>query len=500
MLEKQLLLFDKSVDEALEEPLHTNDIEESGTVISLDRGIAIVKGLKAVKYQELIQFPGNVKGMVYDLNPDEIGVILLGSIEHIQAGNRVKRTYQVADIPVSDALIGRVINPLGEVLDGKGEIDSQKRVPIEREAPPIMYRAAITEPLQTGIKVIDSVVPIGKGQRELIVGDRQTGKTAIAIDTIINQRDKNVICIYCSIGQQISSVARIMDTLKKYNALNHTIVMVAGAEDPPGMSYIAPYAATSIGEYFMEKGRDVLIVYDDLTKHARSYRELSLLLERPPGREAYPGDIFYIHSRLLERSTHLKEAYGGGSLTALPIIETKAENISAYIPTNLISITDGQIYVSPKIFQMGNMPAVNIGSSVSRVGGKTQLPAYRQITSALKLTYSQFEELELFSSFSARLDEETKRILERGYRIRKILNQPQYSPMDVTEQIGVFMAVINGILDAVPIEKLEAAEETIRTVVREYDDFREGIRNQKKMDEDIKNKFFQMVEERLGRS
>ena len=283
MLRKQLLPFGESVDEALKEPLDANDLEESGTVISLDRGIAIVKGLKAVKNQELIQFPGNVKGMVYDLNPDAIGVILLGSFEHIQAGNRVKRTYQVADIPVSDALIGRVINPLGEILDEKGAVETEKRVPIEREAPPIMHRAAITEPLQTGIKVIDSVVPIGKGQRELILGDRQTGKTAIAIDTIINQRDKNVICIYCSIGQQISSVARIMNALKKYNALNHTIVMIAGAEDPPGMSYIAPYAATSLGEYFMEKGRDVLIVYDDLTKHARSYRELSLLLERPPG-------------------------------------------------------------------------------------------------------------------------------------------------------------------------------------------------------------------------
>ncbi len=277
-----------------------------------------------------------------------------------------------------------------------------------------MHRAPITEPLQTGLKVVDAAVPIGKGQRELILGDRQTGKTAIAIDAIINQKGKDVICIYCSIGQQISSVTKVMNALKNHDALSHTILMVAGSEDPPGLSYIAPYAATSLGEYFMGKGKDVLIVYDDLTKHARSYRELSLLLERPPGREAYPGDIFYIHSRLLERATHLKKEYGGGSITALPIIETQAENLAAYIPTNLISITDGQIYVSPKIYQMGNFPAVNIGASVSRVGGKTQLPAYRQVTSALKLTYSQFEELEIFASFSARLDDATKLILERG--------------------------------------------------------------------------------------
>ncbi|HSP46603.1 MAG TPA: alternate F1F0 ATPase, F1 subunit alpha, partial [Clostridiaceae bacterium] len=447
MLKKQLSSFEESVEKALKAPLGEHDVEESGTVVSLDRGIAIVKGLSSVQNQELIRFPGDVMGMAYNLDPDSIGVILLGSYEHIHSGDRVKRTFLVADVPVSENFIGRIVSPLGVPLDDKGPVESTDRLPIEREAPPIMHREAVTEPLQTGLKVIDSIVPIGKGQRELILGDRQTGKTAIAIDTIINQKDKDVICIYCAIGQQISSVTRVVASLKSHGALGHTIVMVAGAEDPPGLSYVAPYAATSLGEYFMEKGKDVLIVYDDLTRHARAYRELSLLLERPPGREAYPGDIFYIHSRLLERSTHLKKEYGGGSLTALPIIETQAENISAYIPTNLISITDGQIYLSPKIYQKGNLPAVNIGTSVSRVGGKTQLPAYRQITSALKLTYSQFEELEVFASFSTRLDESTKKILDRGERIRKVLNQLQYDPIPVEEQIAVFMVLTEGLLD-----------------------------------------------------
>ncbi|WP_091231169.1 F0F1 ATP synthase subunit alpha [Anaerobium acetethylicum] len=497
MLKEQLSLFDEAIELTVAEPLEAHDLEEIGTVIALDRGIAMVRGLSAVKNQELVQFPGGVMGMVYNLDPHYVGIILLGGFEHIKAGDCVKRTFMVADIPVSDSFLGRVINPLGNPLDEKGPVDAQRRLPIEREAPPIMHRAPIHDPLQTGIKAIDSVVPIGKGQRELILGDRQTGKTTIAIDTIINQRDKNVICIYCSIGQQISSVTKIIEILKRYNALKHTIIMVAGAEDPPGLAYIAPYAATSLGEFFMESGRDVLIVYDDLTKHARSYRELSLLLERPPGREAYPGDIFYIHSRLLERSTHLKEKYGGGSLTALPIIETQAENLSAYIPTNLISITDGQIYLSPKIFQMGNFPAVNIGTSVSRVGGKTQLPAYRQITGMLKLSYSQFEELEIFSGFSAKLDEDTLKTLEKGKRIRKALNQPKYSPIDVTEQIGIFLAVLNGVLDSVDLDKIEESEQIIGKIVWENEAFRTLLMNRGTLDNDTKNGFLQMVEDRL---
>jgi F-type H+-transporting ATPase subunit alpha len=331
-------------------------------------------------------------------------------------------------------------------------------MPVERPAPPIMDRAAVTVPLQTGIKVIDAIIPIGRGQRELILGDRQTGKTAIAIDAIINQRDKNVICIYCAIGQRASSVAKVIAKLKDKEALDYTVVVVTEGNNPPGMLYIAPYAATSIAEYFMEQGRDVLIVYDDLTNHARAYRELSLLLRRPPGREAFPGDIFYIHSRLLERSTHLSEKLKGGSLTALPIIETEAQDISAYIPTNLISITDGQIYLSPKLFELGNLPAVDIGKSVSRVGGQAQIPAYRSMTSNLKLAYSQFEELEGFARFGTRLDENTRKIIEHGKRIRACFKQNELQPMAVQEQIVALLALTSGLFDAIPLEKIQDAE------------------------------------------
>ena len=497
MLKQQLSLLENAVDGLLNQALGEEDIEESGTVISIDNGIAVVKGLKAVKNQELIEFPGSVMGMAFNLDHRSIGVIMLGEYKLIRSGDRVKRTYLVTDIPVSKDFLGRVISPLGEPMDEQGAIEADKRYPIEREAPPIMHRAPVNKPLQTGLKVIDSVVPIGRGQRELILGDRQTGKTAIAIDAIINQRGQDVICIYCAIGQQITSVSQIINTLKENDALDYTIIMVAGSESPPGVAYIAPYAATSMGEYFMEKGKDVLVIYDDLTRHARAYRELSLLLERPPGREAYPGDIFYIHSRLLERSTHLKKEYGGGSLTALPIIETQAENLSAYIPTNLISITDGQIYLSPKLYRKGNLPAVKIGQSVSRVGGKTQVPAYRQITSALKLTYSQFEELEAFASFGTRLDASTKRTLERGKRIREILNQPQYQPMEVTEQIAVLMAVTSGTLDTIPLENIHDAEDTIRSMIREDEDFRKKLLDEEKLQEEDKKEFLKRVKAKL---
>lgn len=497
MLKEQLSFLEKAIDAALEQELGQNDIEESGTVLFIDSGIASIKGLKDVKNQELIEFSRNTRGMAFNLDPNNVGVILLGEYDHIQAGDRVKRTYQVADIPVSNEYLGRVVSPLGETLDQKGAIKGDERWPIERETPPIMHRAPVNIPLQTGIKVIDSVVPVGRGQRELILGDRQTGKSAIAVDAIINQKNDHVICIYCAIGQRISSVAKTIDVLRSKGAMEYTVAMIAGSEDPPGVAYIAPYAATTLGEYFMAQGKDVLIVYDDLTRHARAYRELSLLLERPPGREAYPGDIFYIHSRLLERSTHLKEEYGGGSLTALPIIETQAENLSSYIPTNLISITDGQIYLSPKLFQKGNMPAVKIGTSVSRVGGKTQLPAYREITSALKLTYSQFEELEAFASFGTRLDENTRKTLERGKRIRQILNQKQYSPMDVAEQIAVLMSVTSGSLDEIPLHLIEAAEEIIRDQVKNDDEFRSRIVKGEKLTEDYRQKFLANMREQL---
>jgi F-type H+-transporting ATPase subunit alpha len=365
------------------------------------------------------------------------------------------------DIPVDNALIGRVINPLGVPMDGKGALAFGQRLPIERPAHAIMDRAMVSVPLQTGIKVIDALIPIGRGQRELILGDRQTGKTAIAIDTILNQHDKNVLCVYCAIGQRASSVAKVIASLREKGAMEYTIVVVTEGDNAPGLKYIAPYAATSIAEFFMEQGRDVLIVYDDLTHHARAYRELSLLLRRPPGREAFPGDIFYIHSRLLERSTHLSPELKGGSLTALPIIETEAQDISAYIPTNLISITDGQIYLSPKLFELGMLPAVDVGKSVSRVGSQAQLPAYRSITGNLKLAYSQFEELETFSRFGTRLDENTRKIIEHGKRIRISLKQNELQPIPVPEQIIELLALTKGLFDIIPIEKMLPAQQEL---------------------------------------
>ncbi|MCX7982995.1 MAG: alternate F1F0 ATPase, F1 subunit alpha [Syntrophales bacterium] len=440
---------------------------EVGVVHFVGQGIVRAWGLPHVKAEEIVRFPGHTMGYVFNIDPDEIGIILLGPTEQMRAGVEVRRTGRVLDVPVGEDLLGRVVDALGRPLDGLGEVRTIRRYPVEREAPPVMVRAPVTVPLQTGIKVIDALIPIGRGQRELILGDRQTGKTAIAIDTIINQRDKDVICIYTAIGKKASDVAKVVADLKEYGAMPYSIVVAATAEDVPGLQFIAPYAATSIGEYFMEKGRDVLVVYDDLTCHARAYRELSLLLRRPPGREAFPGDIFYIHSRLLERSTHLREERGGGSLTALPIVETEAQDISSYIPTNLISITDGQIYLTPRLFQKGILPAVDVGKSVSRVGGKAQLPAYRLVAGDLRLSYSQFEELESFSRFGTRLDEATRRVLERGWRIREILKQSQYRPMPAAEQIAALIAVTGGVMDRIPIEKVLEAEAKVRLAVRE---------------------------------
>ncbi len=431
---------------------------EVGAVISVSTGIAKISGLPGAGFEELLKFPGGLSGIAYNIDEDEIGAILLGEDTQLNAGDEVERTGRVMDIPVGNALLGRVINPLGDPIDGKGAIAHTERLPIERPAPAIMDRAPVTVPLQTGLKVIDALIPIGLGQRELILGDRQTGKTAIAVDAILNQLDKNVVCVYCAIGQRASSVAKVIAKLKEKGAMEYTVVVVAEGNNSPGLNYIAPYAATSIAEYFMEQGRDVLIVYDDLTHHARSYRELSLLLRRPPGREAFPGDIFYIHSRLLERSTHLNDKLKGGSLTALPIIETEAQNISAYIPTNLISITDGQIYLSPKLFDLGILPAVDVGKSVSRVGGKAQLPAYRSITGNLKLDYSQFEELETFARFGTRLDDNTRKVIEHGKRIRICLKQQELKPMSVSEQVVVLLTLTGKLFDIIPIEKMQEAE------------------------------------------
>jgi F-type H+-transporting ATPase subunit alpha len=434
--------------------------QEVGYVTSVATGIVKVSGLEQAGFEELLKFSEALYGIAYNLDENEIGVILLGEDILLNAGDEVIRTGRVMDIPVGNQLIGRVIDPMGNPIDGKGIISTTKRLPIERPSPAIMDRAAVNSPLQTGIKVIDALIPIGRGQRELIVGDRQTGKTQIAIDTILNQKGKDVLCIYCAIGQRSAAVAKVIATLEQKGAMDYTVVMVAEGNNAAGLKFIAPYAATSIAEYFMEKGRNVLIVYDDLTHHARAYRELSLLLRRPPGREAFPGDIFYIHSRLLERSTHLSDKLRGGSLTALPIIETEAQNISAYIPTNLISITDGQIYLSPKLFEAGNLPAVDVGKSVSRVGSNAQLPAYKSILN-LKLQYAQFEELENFSRFGTRLDENTKKVIDHGARIRSCLKQNELHPLTVSEQIVVLLALTNGLFDEVPIDKISDAEASI---------------------------------------
>lgn len=453
------------ISEVLESLAPKLTLREVGTITTVSTGIATVTGLPSVGYEELVEFPGDVFGIAFNVDEKEIGVVLLGEYSHLHAGDEVEPTGRVMDVAVGEGLLGRVIDPLGRPLDGKGPLISSKRLPIERPSPAIMDRAPVSVPLQTGIKVIDALIPVGRGQRELILGDRQTGKTAIATDTILNQRDYKVLCVYCAIGQRASAVARSVATLREKGAMDYTVVVVTEGNDPPGLTYIAPYAATSIAEYFMEAGRDVLIVYDDLTNHARAYRELSLLLRRPPGREAYPGDIFYIHSRLLERATHLLGKLGGGSLTALPIIETEAQNISAYIPTNLISITDGQIYLSPSLFELGVLPAVDVGKSVSRVGGKAQLAAYRDVAGDLKLAYSQFEELEAFTRFGARLDENTRKIIEHGRRIRALLKQPEFSPVPVPDQIVILLSLNAKLFDSVPLDRMTEAEHSLRDAV-----------------------------------
>lgn len=435
--------------------------EEVSVVQSVSAGTAVVSGLENVEMDELLIFQNNIKGMVQTLNKNSVGVVFLDNPDTIKAGDRVMRTGRVLDVPVSENLLGRVINPLGEPLDGKGPYDFSQRRPIEVEAAAIMDRAPVDTPLQTGIKAVDAFTPIGRGQRELILGDRQTGKTAIALDAIINQKGNGVVCIYCAIGQRNSAVAGVIDDLRKYDMLAQTIVVSASADDEAGMQFVAPYAATSIGEYFMHQGRDVLVVYDDLTNHARAYRQMSLLLRRPPGREAFPGDIFYIHSRLLERATKLKT---GGSLTSLPIVCTEAGNISAYIPTNIISITDGQIYLSAAMFQKGLMPAIDTGRSVSRVGGDAQLPAYKSVVGPLKLFYAQFEELESFTKFGTQLDEETRQRIIRGQAVRQILQQRRFHLLTAAEQIAVFAATNAGLFDGMDANKNTAAQTTVLKV------------------------------------
>jgi F-type H+-transporting ATPase subunit alpha len=468
---KELKTFLDNTFDTMEKVLDEQNPElrqyEIGTVNFVGRDIARVGGLPHIRAEELVRFAGNYMGLVFNIDPEEIGVILLDPSEHLQVGSEVHRTKRVLDVPVGDGLLGRVVDPLGRPLDGLGEVNTVMRYPVERPAPAVMDRAPVVVPLQTGIKVIDALIPIGRGQRELILGDRMTGKTAIAVDTIINQKETGIISIYCAVGKKSADVAKVIAELRDHGVMGSCIVVVATGEDTPGLQFIAPYAATSMGEYFVEQGRDVLIIYDDLTSHARAYREVSLLLRRPPGREAFPGDIFYIHSRLLERSTHMRPELGGGSLTSLPVTETEAQDMSSYIPTNLISITDGQIYLSPVLFNKGILPAVDVGKSVSRVGGKTQLPAYRSVAGDLRLSYSQFEELESFSRFGTRLDESTKRVLERGWRVREILKQGQYKPLRASEQIASLLSVTGGALDHVPIDKIREVEGHLLQTVNE---------------------------------
>ena len=476
------------------------EARETGRVTRVSTGIALVSGLPGVGYDEQVVFPGRVPGIAFNVDEEEVGVVLLGDYRHLKAGDEVERTGRVMDVPVGEGLLGRVIDPVGRPLDGHGPVAASERLPIERPAASIMDRSPVSIPLQTGIKVIDALIPIGRGQRELILGDRQTGKTAIAVDTILNQRGKDVLCVYCAIGRRAAAVAKAVAILREKDALEYTVVVVTEGNDPPGLAYIAPYAATAIAEFFMEQGRDVLIVYDDLTHHARAYRELSLLLRRPPGREAFPGDIFYIHSRLLERSTQLRPELGGGSLTALPIIETEAQNISAYIPTNLISITDGQIYLSPTLFQLGVLPAVDVGQSVSRVGGKAQRAAYRAVAGDLKLSYAQFEELETFARFGARLDEDTLTIIEHGRRIRACLKQPEFSPVAMPEQIVVLLALTGKLFKDVPLDRMTEAEGALREAAREIPgEVLERLETAEKLSDEDREAILQIARKALAR-
>jgi F-type H+/Na+-transporting ATPase subunit alpha len=468
-LEKELTTLTQEIRQAMTNRSPKISWTEVGRVTSVLSGVVQIEGLPSVGSEEILTFENGATGIAFNIDEKGIGCVLT-SASPVKAGMHVESTGRIADVPVGSELIGRVIDPTGRPLDNRGELKSLTREPVEREAPLILDRDTVSQPLSTGIKVIDALIPIGKGQRELILGDRQTGKTAIAIDTIINQKGKDVLCVYCAIGQRSASVSSLIATLRKYGCMEYTIVVVAEGNDPPGLRFLAPYAATTIAEYFMRRGQDALIIYDDLTNHARTYREISLLLRRPPGREAYPGDIFYIHSRLLERSAKLTAHLGGGSLTALPVIETQAQDISAYIPTNLISITDGQIFLSTSMFQKNLLPAVDIGRSVSRVGGRAQYPAFRSVSSALKLAYSQFEELESFSRFGTRVDPATRSVLEHGQRIRNSLLQPRYEPIPVMEQIATFLSVKYELMDSVPIENLHEAEKECRAFARELDE------------------------------
>ncbi|MEJ2738954.1 MAG: F0F1 ATP synthase subunit alpha [Dehalococcoidia bacterium] len=468
-----------------------------GTVVEVGDGVARIHGLYAAKYNELLEFPNGIMGLALNLEEDNVAAVILGDYSEIKEGDEVHCTGKVVEVPVGDDLIGRVVTPLGEPLDGLGPIKTTKTRPVERVAPNVVMRQPVDTPVHTGIKIVDSLVPIGRGQRELIIGDRSIGKSAIAIDTIISQKGGDLICIYVAIGQKTSKVAQVVDILKKYDAMKHTVVVVANAADPASLQYLAPYAGCAIGEEFMEQGKDALIVYDDLSKHAWAYRQISLILRRPPGREAYPGDVFYLHSRLLERAAKLSDEYGGGSLTALPIIEIQAGDLSAYIPTNVISITDGQIYLETDMFNSGIRPALNAGLSVSRVGGKAQTKAMRQVAGKLRLDMAQYRELATFAQFgTADLDKTTRSQLERGQRITELLKQNQYTPMSLTKVVAMLYAVNNGYLDDVPVNKVALFEQDFhRFIDTNHPDIIKQIETKKELTSEIEESLKSVIGE-----
>lgn len=472
------------------------DVSEVGRVIQVGDGIARVYGLQKAMAGELIEFPGGIFGMVLNLEEDNIGCVILGPYTKIQEGDLVKRTGRIVEVPVGEALIGRVVDPLGQPIDGKGPINATEFRPIESQAPGVVARKSVHEPLQTGLKAIDALVPIGRGQRELIIGDRQTGKTAVAIDAIINQKGQDVICIYVAVGQKASTVAGVVSRLEEYGAMDYTIVVCATASDPAPLLYIAPYSGCAMGEYFMYKGKHALIIYDDLSKQAAAYRELSLLLKRPPGREAYPGDVFYLHSRLLERAAKLSDALGSGSMTALPIIETQAGDVSAYIPTNVISITDGQIFLESDLFNSGIRPAINPGISVSRVGGAAQIKAMKQVAGSLKLDLAQYRELQAFAQFGSDLDKSTLSRLQRGERMTEVLKQGQYKPLVVEDQVIVIYCAVKGFLDDIATDKLSAFEEQFLSFMHgSKDAIMQKIREEKAMSPDTITAFEAAIKE-----
>ena len=463
------------------------DVAEIGSIISIGDGIARVHGVENAMAGEMLEFPHGVFGIALNLEEESVGAVLLGDFTEIKEGDTVKRTGRIISVPVGEQLLGRVVNALGQPIDGKGPIVSKQFAPIERLAPGVVDRQSVKEPLQTGLKAIDGMVPIGRGQRELIIGDRQTGKTAIAIDTILNQKDAGVVCIYNAIGQKQSTIAQVVRTLEEYDAMRYSIVVAAAAADPAPLLYISPYAACTFGEYFRDSGRHALAVYDDLSKHAQAYREISLLLRRPPGREAYPGDVFYLHSRLLERAAKLNNELGGGSLTALPIIETQAGDLSAYIPTNVISITDGQIFLESDLFNQGVRPAINVGNSVSRVGGSAQIKAMRQVAGTLRLALAQYRDIAAFAQFGSDLDKATQEQLNRGARLVEILKQPQYAPLPVERQVAIIYAGTNGYLDNVPVADVRQFETGLYAFIEtRHPQLFRGIAEKKQLDDPLK--------------